>query len=194
MEPSTYFSALEPERLSVYQDPASYSFLINRKQQADIMIEKEPLAELHSYEILDTDEEFAFDDLTEFASKVLEVPYVFINLIDDKRQWAKSAAGVAREAAESDRNDSLCNLAIQKNAPLIIPDAQADDRFSDVGCVCNPPNVRFYAGMPIINENGYALGTVWLLTLSRGNSRTIRSNYSSRSLDRSSPNSNLKRK
>ena len=117
------------------------------------MIEKERLAELHSYEILDTDEEFAFDDLTEFASKVLEVPYVFINLIDEKRQWAKSAAGIPREAAGCDRNDSLCNLAIQKTAPLIIPDAQADDRFSDVGCVCNPPNVRFYAGMPIINEN-----------------------------------------
>ena len=125
-----------------------------------MMIEKKRLAELHSYEILDTDEEFAFDDLTEFASKVLEVPYVFINLIDEKRQWAKSAAGIAREAAGCDRNDSLCNLAIQKTAPLIIPDAQADDRFSDVGCVCNPPNVRFYAGMPIINENGYALGTV----------------------------------
>lgn len=129
-------------------------------RQADIMIEKERIAELHSYEILDTDEEFSFDDLTEFASKVLEVPYVFINLIDENRQWAKSAAGIAREAAECDRNDSLCNLAIQKNVPLIIPDAQADDRFSDVGCVCNPPNVRFYAGMPIINENGYALGTV----------------------------------
>ena len=124
------------------------------------MMETERVEELHSYEILDTDPEFAFDDLTEFASKVLEFPYVFINLIDANRQWAISAAGMPREAAECDRDDSLCNLAIQKNVPLIIPDAQADDRFSGVGCVCNPPNVRFYAGMPLINGKGYALGTV----------------------------------
>ncbi|MEE2995739.1 MAG: adenylate/guanylate cyclase domain-containing protein [Pseudomonadota bacterium] len=124
------------------------------------MMETERVEELHGYEILDTDPEFAFDDLTEFASKVLEFPYVFINLIDANRQWAISAAGMPREAAECDRDDSLCNLAIQKNVPLIIPDAQADDRFSGVGCVCNPPNVRFYAGMPLINGKGYALGTV----------------------------------
>ena len=110
------------------------------------MTESKRIAELHSYEILDTDEEFSFDDITEFASKVLDVTYVFINLIDKNRQWAKSAAGIPREAAECDRNDSLCNIAIQKNVPLIIPDALADDRFSGVGCVCNAPNVRFYAG------------------------------------------------
>jgi len=124
------------------------------------MTESKRIAELHSYEILDTDEEFSFDDITEFASKVLDVTYVFINLIDKNRQWAKSAAGIPREAAECDRNDSLCNIAIQKNVPLIVPDALADDRFSGVGCVCNAPNVRFYAGMPLINEKGYALGTV----------------------------------
>lgn len=124
------------------------------------MTEAERISELHSYQILDTDEDFAFDDLTEFASKVLEFPYVFINLIDEDRQWAKSAAGSPRDAAQCARNDSLCNIAIQKNIPLIIPDTQADKRFAGVGCVCNPPNVRFYAGMPLINENGYALGTV----------------------------------
>ena len=51
-------------------------------------LKKERLVELDSYSILDTDEEYAFNDLTEFASKVLEVPYVFINLIDENRQWA----------------------------------------------------------------------------------------------------------
>ena len=72
------------------------------------MTESKRIAELHSYEILDTDEEFSFDDITEFASKVLDVTYVFINLIDKNRQWAKSAAGLPREAAECDRNDSFC--------------------------------------------------------------------------------------
>ena len=149
-----------PIRVGFNESSSCDNFLINRKKWTGIMIEKERIAELHSYEILDTDEEFAFDDLTEFASKVLDAPYVLINLIDEKRQWAKSAAGLPREAAECERSDSLCNLAIQKNIPLIIPDTQADNRYSSVGCVCNPPNVRFYAGMPIINENGYALGTV----------------------------------
>ena len=118
------------------------------------------IQDLHSYQVLDTPEEFAFDDITEFASKVLGFAFVFINLIDKDRQWAKAASGLPREAAECHRDDSLCNVAINRNEALVIPDAQADERYTEIGCVREEPNVRFYAGMPLINSKGFALGTV----------------------------------
>ena len=118
------------------------------------------LKELLSYQILDTDQEYAFDDLVDFASNILGFPFVFINLIDSDRQWPLAGSGLPREAAQCPRNDSLCNFVVKHHEALIIPDAQADDRYSSVAVVCNEPHVRFYAGAPLINKNGHALGSL----------------------------------
>ena len=118
------------------------------------------LKELLSYQILDTDQEYAFDDLVDFASNILGFPFVFINLIDSDRQWPLAGSGLPREAAQCPRNDSLCNFVVKHHEALIIPDAQADDRYSSVAVVCSEPHVRFYAGAPLINKNGHALGSL----------------------------------
>ena len=118
------------------------------------------LKELLSYQILDTEQEYAFDDLVDFASNILGFPFVFINLIDSDRQWPLAGSGLPREAAQCPRNDSLCNFVVKHHEALIIPDAQADDRYSSVAVVCNEPHVRFYAGAPLINKNGHALGSL----------------------------------
>ena len=118
------------------------------------------LKDLLSYQILDTEQEYAFDDLVDFASNILGFPFVFINLIDSDRQWPLAGSGLPREAAQCPRNDSLCNFVVKHHEALIIPDAQADDRYSSVAVVCNEPHVRFYAGAPLINKNGHALGSL----------------------------------
>ena len=122
--------------------------------------EQERLKELLSYQILDTEQEYAFDDLVDFASNILGFPFVFINLIDKNRQWPLAGSGLPREAAQCPRGDSLCNFVVKQHETLIIPDAQADDRYSSVAVVCNEPHVRFYAGAPLINKNGHALGSL----------------------------------
>jgi anti-sigma regulatory factor (Ser/Thr protein kinase) len=125
------------------------------------MSETERLATLHSYRILDTQPEQAFDDLTLLASYICETPIALITLIDTDRQWFKSRVGLSQ--SETSRSISFCSHAIDQTGLYIIRDAATHETFRHNPLVTGEPNIRFYAGAPLVAPNGHALGTLCVI-------------------------------
>jgi GAF domain-containing protein len=123
--------------------------------------EEERLASLQSYGLLDTSEEEIFDNITWIAALVCNVPQSSITLIDRDRQWFKSAEGM--KGKEDPRDISFCAFAINEPDLMEVTDATKDERFFDNPLVLNDPSIRFYAGIPLINSENYALGTLCVL-------------------------------
>jgi two-component system NtrC family sensor kinase len=123
--------------------------------------ETERLFTLERHSLLDTLPDRDFDDITELASFICDTPISLISLVDADRQWFKSRVGL--KASETPRAESFCAHNLSGEQTLIVEDAKLDDRFSDNPLVLGEPGIRFYAGAPLIAQNGHVLGSLCVI-------------------------------
>ncbi|MCH2546971.1 MAG: GAF domain-containing protein [Alphaproteobacteria bacterium] len=119
------------------------------------------LSTLHATKLLDSPEEEEYNAITRIAKAYFNTPVTLISLVDAKRQWFKAKCGL--EASETPREISFCTHAIMKSNVMVVPDAAADKRFKENPLVKGEPNIRFYAGAPVIIPDGIILGTLCLI-------------------------------
>ncbi len=128
--------------------------------------EADRLSELHKYNILDTLTEDEYDAITYIASVICDAPIALVAFLDEDRNWFKSHYGT--DLSESPRAISFCQHAIaQTEDILVIEDLGNDSRFRDNPLVHIDPKVNFYAGAPLVNKEGYSLGTVCVLGMEK---------------------------
>jgi len=119
------------------------------------------LKDLLSYDILDTEAEQDFDDLTKLAANICNCELAAITFIDEDRQWFKSTLNI--QVSETSREISFCSHAILEGNVMIVLDTKKDDRFRDNPNITGGLSIAFYAGATIYSDNGHALGTICVM-------------------------------
>ncbi len=119
------------------------------------------LAAVANLAILDTEPEPEFDRIAAMAARHLGTPVGLVSFLDDRREWVKAAFG--RDRSPIAAPDGFCATAIVSRGVTVVPDATRDWRFSGRSLVTSDPKYRFYAGVPILSDDGEAVGTVSVL-------------------------------
>ena len=122
--------------------------------------ERERIAALHSYEILDSAREPVFDRVAILAARLFRAPIALVSFIDGDRQWFKAKHGLNLDQTEVPREFSFCTHAMLEQAPLVICDATQDARFRHNPFVTGESAFRFYVGAPLVSQQGIPLGAL----------------------------------
>ena len=120
--------------------------------------EEDRLALLKACRIMHTPSEEAFDDIVCLAADLCGTEIALITLVDSDRQWFKARVGV--EQSETARDLSFCGHCINDRHPMVIEDTLRDPRFADNPLVTGEPHIRFYAGVPLLVDEGSSVGAL----------------------------------
>ena len=120
------------------------------------------LAGLHALMVLDSAPEPLFDSIVQMASDICGAPIALLSLVDTRRQWFKANVGLPG-VCETSREVAFCAQAIDGNDLFEVPDATQDSRFADNPLVTGAPDIRFYAGAPLVLPRGERIGTLCVI-------------------------------
>lgn len=130
-----------------------------RSDDPQILSDSDRLSALADTNLVDSPAEYAFDQLTQLACRILKTPVALVSLVTDDRQFFKSSIGLAEEWAQgTPLTHSFCQYVVQSAKPLVVADALADPRLRD-NLAVRDLGARAYAGVPLTTSGGHTLGS-----------------------------------
>ena len=105
--------------------------------------------------------EAALDNIVQLAALSLAAPVALVTVLDDERQWFKARHGL--DLRETPRSWAFCNLTLLQTGVCELSDLDRDPRFADNPAVAGAPHFRYYAGAPIVDDQGFALGSLCVI-------------------------------
>ncbi|MBD2499020.1 PAS domain S-box protein [Anabaena azotica] len=164
--------------------------------------ESQRLEALYQYYILDTPPDEVFDDLVNLTADICNTPIALISLLDAEREWLKAKVGISATEIPrhlgfgnytTQQNDILIipdtwqDERFAEN-PLVRPIAGGTPSVSSLPETAeiysvsqtesapeiakSQPYYRFYAGVPLINADGFALGCLSVIDFAPRNLST----------------------
>lgn len=122
--------------------------------------EQDRQAAIDSLDLVYSPPEERFERITRIAKRVFDVPIALISIVSNDIQWFKSRQGLTEP--ETSREVSFCGHAILRDHTFVVPNASHDPDFQDNPLVTGPPNIRFYAGQPLLFD-GHRIGTLCII-------------------------------
>jgi two-component sensor histidine kinase len=150
-----------PTQASFNTDTRNSAFLSGFMAAPDYTFDRRRLDALHQFAILDTAPERGFDDIVELAAHVCATPVALVSFVSNDRQWFKARIGI--EDCQTDLNSSVCAHALLEPDLLVISDLSTDVRTKANPLVTGEPFIRFYAGAPLRNAEGDAVGSLCVI-------------------------------
>lgn len=121
------------------------------------------LLAVERFKTLDIDTDKEFREFVDMASSICSTPIALITLLETDIQWLKVKKGT--DVEQMPVKTSFCTHTILQDDVMVVPDAQKDERFADSPIVAGAPNVRFYAGTPLITSEGHRIGTLCVIDM-----------------------------
>ena len=125
--------------------------------------ESERLVAVRAANILDTAPDIAYDEIGELAAEICQCPVAYLGFMDDDRLWLKAKYGLPPDFNNCPREISFCATTVCGTEMVVAPDLREDSRFNQIPFVTGEPHFKFYCGMPLVTDAGYALGTLCVM-------------------------------
>ena len=118
-------------------------------------------AVLEYYDLDSLEDDAELNSMRAFAADLCDAPIALVSLVETERQRFLSRQGV--DDSETPRSHSFCQHAMLETGIMEVPDATDDPRFADSPLVTGDMKIRFYAGAPLVSEEGAPLGTICVI-------------------------------
>lgn len=156
-------------QVNIYDESSPDWFLQNYDRESTVTrpnkVDDEAfrLSVLKSYNILDSEKEVEFEEITNECKRRFNCPIAVVSLVDMGRQWFKSIQGLPVESTP--RCVAFCAHVVKRKSHtvMVVPDATKDDRFKENPLVTGGPRIRFYAGAPIFTPEGAKIGSLCVI-------------------------------